>query len=150
MKMNKNQILEKFHEVIKLQNLFLIDITFRGDNKNRIIEVFIDGEKGITPVDCTNVSRELNTLIEEEDLIEPNYRLDVSSPGVDRPLKYIEQYPKHINRKFEIIYLQDEEKIKFKGVLKEIDGDNLIFLDGKNERRINFTTIQKANVLISF
>lgn len=150
MKMNKNQIFEKFHEVIKLQNLFLIEISLRGDNKNRIVEVFIDGEKGITPVDCANVSRELNTLIEEENLIESNYRLDVSSPGVDRPLKFIEQYPKHINRKFEVVYLQDEETIKFKGVLKEIEGDNLIFLDGKNERRIKFTTIQKANVLISF
>ncbi|MFC2133496.1 ribosome maturation factor RimP [Bacteroidota bacterium] len=150
MKMNKSDIFAKFEEVIKLQGFLLVDIVFRGDNKNIIIEVFIDSEKGVNVSQCADISRSLNTLIEEENLIESNYRLDVSSPGVDRPLKYLVQYPKHINRKFEISFSEGEETGKFVGKLIKIEDDNLYFSEGKNERIVNFSNIQKANVLISF
>ena len=150
MKMDKSNIFAKFEEVVKLKGYLLIDILFRGDNKNKIIEVFIDSETGVNVSQCADVSRELNSLIEEDNLIESNYRLDVSSPGVDRPLKYLAQYPKHINRKFEIVYSDGEDKAKFVGTLLKIEDDNLFFSEGKNERRVNFSNIQKANVLISF
>ena len=150
MKMDKSNIFAKFEEVVELKGYLLVDIVFRGDNKNKIIEVFIDSEKGVNVSQCAEISRELNSLIEDDNLIESNYRLDVSSPGVDRPLKYLAQYPKHINRKFEIIYLDGEDKSKFVGTLLKIEDDNLIFSDGKNEKKISFNNIKKANVLISF
>ncbi|OGU58813.1 MAG: hypothetical protein A2V66_01785 [Ignavibacteria bacterium RBG_13_36_8] len=148
--MDKKQIFEKFRDTVNPLGFILIDISYRGDDKNRIIEVFIDNDKGITSQDCATVSMRLSTLLQEENLVESNYRLDVSSPGVDRPLKYLQQFPKHVNRKFEVRYLEGEEIIKFSGKLVNVEGDYLTFTDGKNERRINFNNIQKANVLISF
>ncbi|HUX94034.1 MAG TPA: ribosome maturation factor RimP [Ignavibacteriaceae bacterium] len=130
---------------------FLVDIIFRGNPNNRIIEIFIDGEKNVSADDCAKVSREIEEQIESLGLIDSSYRLEVSSPGVDRPLKFLKQYPKHINRKFEISYKPNDETKKLVGKLIRIEGENLIFQsDQKNETIINFNNITKAKVLVSF
>ena len=130
---------------------FLVDIIFRGNPNNRMIEIFIDGEKNVSADDCAKVSREIEEQIESLGLIDSSYRLEVSSPGVDRPLKYLKQYPKHINRKFEISYKPNDETKKLVGKLLRIEGENLVFQsDQKNETIINFNNIIKAKVLVSF
>ncbi|PKL81669.1 MAG: ribosome maturation factor, partial [Ignavibacteriae bacterium HGW-Ignavibacteriae-3] len=102
--MEKLQINSRIEEIVKAHGFILVDLATRGDNHLRIIEVFIDGEKGVTALDCANVSRDIDQAIESEKLVDKNYRLDVSSPGVERPLKFLVQYVKHINRKFELEY----------------------------------------------
>ncbi len=147
--MEKVQINSKIEEIVKAHGFFLVDVVLRGDNHLRIIEVYMDGEKGVTAVDCANVSRDLNEAIQTLNLIESNYRLDISSPGVDRPLKFLEQYQKHINRKFEIEYGAEGEN-KLTAKLAGIDGNDLLFSVKETEYRINFSDIKKAKVLISF
>ncbi|MCX6168841.1 MAG: hypothetical protein NTX65_05855 [Ignavibacteriales bacterium] len=147
--MEKQQINNRIEEIVKAHGFILVDLVLRGDNHLRIIEVFIDGEKGITAVDCANVSRDLNEVIELENLAGSNYRLDVSSPGAERPLKFLIQYIKHINRKFEIEYLEDGEK-KLTAKLIRIEGEDLYFAVKEAEYKINFNSITNAKVLISF
>jgi ribosome maturation factor RimP len=89
-------------------------------------------------------------VIEAEELITSSYRLDVSSPGTDRPLKYLIQYPKHINRKLEIEYKDGDESKKVVGKLIRIVAEDLFIEEKKNEFKINFESITKAKVLISF
>ena len=127
----------------------LIDVIVRGNERNRVIEVFIDGEKNINADNCAEVNRKLNEIIEEEKIITSSYRLDVSSPGTDRPLIFLKQYLKHIDRQFEVIYNSAETKKKLKGTLKNINGEQLTFLAG-SEIVINYNDIIKAKVLISF
>lgn len=148
--MEKQYFLTKIEEIVKSNGFFLIDLIQRGDSHLKIIEIFIDGEKGITTVDCSMLSRQINEAIEIENLIDSSYRLDVSSPGVDRPLKFLEQYPKHINRKFEIIFNEGEASNKIIAKLLRIEGDQLYFGAGKSEYKININDIITAKVLISF
>lgn len=148
--MEKSKIFEKIEEITSSFGFLLIDVIIRGDNNLRIIEVFIDNEKGVNVDDCSNVSRAIDEIFSKENLIGLNYRLDVSSPGVDRPLKFLAQYVKHINRKFEVEYLVNDEKKKLTGKLNRVDGDKLYFLDKSNEIKINYKDIIKAKVLISF
>ncbi len=130
---------------------FLIDCVIRGNNTNKIIEIFIDGEKNISAGDCAKVSTEINSQLEKIPDIGSSYRLDVSSPGLDRPLKYLKQYPKNINRDFEITYSTGNEVKKIKARLLRIEDNNLIFLfNKKNELIINYNDIKKAKVLVSF
>lgn len=147
--MEKQQINNKIEEIVKAHGFILVDVVLRGDNHLRIIEVFIDGEKGITALDCANVSRDLNEIIELENLIESSYRLDVSSPGVERPLKFLIQYFKHINRKFEIKYNDGADKI-LTAKLVRIEGEDLFFAVKDDEYKIKFGEITEAKVLISF
>jgi ribosome maturation factor RimP len=147
--MEKQQINNRIEEIVKAHGFILVDLVLRGDNHLRIIEIFIDGEKGITALDCANISRDLNEIIELEKLVESNYRLDVSSPGVERPLKFLIQYFKHLNRKFEIEYNEGEVK-KMTAKLVRIEGEDLFFALQDAEYKINFKSITNAKVLISF
>ena len=142
-------IIEIASEIAESDGFFLIDVTFRGTEKNRVIEVFIDGEKNITAEDCAQISRKMNSVIDEKQMIKSNYRLDVSSPGVDRPLRFLKQYKKHLNRQFEITYKVGEKKNHLKGKLVKIEDEMLTFLTSK-ETVINYNDIIKAKVLISF
>jgi ribosome maturation factor RimP len=148
--MEKVQIFTKFEEIVASLGFLLIDVVLRGDNHLRIIEVYIDSEKGITVDDCSLVSRALNETIEAENLIDSSYRLDVSSPGVDRPLKFLAQYVKHLNRKFELEYKEGDEIKKLISKLIRVDGEQLYFQEKINEFKINYKDIIKAKVLISF
>ena len=114
--------------VVEENGFFLIDMILRGNENNRVIEIYIDGEKDISAEDCAKVSRELNSIIESQNLIESKYRLDVSSPGIDRSLIFLKQYPKHINRKFDVSYIQNNETNKLTGKLLDVSGENLTFL----------------------
>lgn len=145
---NEN-IVEIAREIAESEGFFLIDVNFRGNENNKVIEIFIDGERNITAEDCAEISRKINSVIDEKQLITSSYRLDISSPGVDRPLQYLKQYQKHLNRQFEVIFNIDENKKSLKGKLVKIEGEMLTFLAGK-ETVINFNDIVKAKVLISF
>ncbi len=138
------------NSIVEKNGFFLIDFVLRGNEKNRVIEIFIDGERNISAEDCANISREINTEIETQNLIESNYRLDVSSPGIDRPLIYLKQYPKHVNRKFDISYNQHNEIKKLTGKLMDISGEDLTFLSDNKQIIIKFNNIKKAKVIASF
>ena len=94
-------IREIAEQIAEQNNLFLVDFIVRGSEFSRVIEVFIDGEINVSADECALDSREICKHIDEKELLK-TYRLDVSSPGVDRPLIYLQQFSKHMNRLFEI------------------------------------------------
>lgn len=145
----KEKILKIIQNSISETDFFLVDTNIRGDQRKRIIEVFVDSSKNVSADDLAELSSKINeSLSETEDI--GNYRLDVSTPGVDRPLKFIEQYPKNVNRNFELEYHFGDEVKKVKARLVSVNGNELTFNDGRNEFLINYNQIIKAKVLISF
>ncbi|HSD64810.1 MAG TPA: hypothetical protein VLB50_13490 [Ignavibacteriaceae bacterium] len=144
-------IRERIEQVVNEYGFFLIDLAIRGDRSNQVIEVYVDSELNVSAEDCAELSRKIDKMIEEENLTESGYRLEVSSPGVNRPLKFLKQFPKHINRKFDISYRDQDSVKKFTGTLKAVEGDELLFVkNNKDEIKIDFQKILKAKVLISF
>jgi len=148
MNQNFENIREIAQQIAEQNNLFLIDLIVRGTESSRVIEVFIDGEINISADECALVSREISKQIDEKELLK-SYRLDVSSPGVDRPLIYLKQYPKHLNRLFEIEFNASGTSSIFKGKLLSIEDEVLTFQSNK-EIKIKFPDIIKAKVLVSF
>jgi ribosome maturation factor RimP len=138
-------------EIVDRNNFFLIDIEVKGPPDKKLFEIYIDGEKNITADDCAKLSGEINSSIQADiSFDETDYRLNVSSPGVDRPLKYLKQYPKNLGRNFEVSFKDGEEIKKITGKLINIENENLIFRFNDSEVAINFNHILKAKVLISF
>lgn len=148
-------VAEKFSED-KYTHCFLVDIEMKG---SKLLRVFIDSVEGVSFGECKALSRFLEEKIELDSLMDSNYLLEVSSPGVDRPLKYLKQYSKHQGRLFE---LETEEGI-ITGLLKEVLGEKLVFEKKditKNKKKakeaennlfeINFESIKTARVLVSF
>jgi ribosome maturation factor RimP len=138
------------NEILKEKNFFMVDFIFRGNPNERTIEIFIDSEKNVTAEDLAEINRLINSKIEENNLLSSGYRLDVSSPGTERPLVFLKQFPKHINRKFDVSYKSNDETKKLSGKLIRVEGENLFFLSNQNEISINFNNIKKAKVIVSF
>ena len=150
MDINKEIIKQISNEITEKLGFFVVDFSFRGDQRKLIVEVFVDGSEIVTADSLAEISREINSAIEEKNLLDKSYRLDVSSPGVDRPLKFIKQFPKHINRNLEITYKLDEETKTVTGKLISVEKEELTFLSGGKSILINFNNITTAKVLISF
>lgn len=148
MNQNFENIREIAEQIAGQNNLFLVDFIVRGTESSRVIEIFIDGEINISADECALVSREISNLIDEKELLK-SYRLDVSSPGVERPLIFLQQFPKHINRLFEIEFKTSGASSIFKGRLVSIEGEVLTFQSDK-EIKLRFPDIIKAKVLVSF
>ncbi len=128
------------------RDYYLIDIVVKKSDK---VEVYIDSDINLSIRNCQRISRYLEHLIEENGWLGEKYTLDVSSPGVDRPLKFKRQYKKNIGRMIRIM-IDEEETIE--GRLKEVQEDQIMISIGKKEEEINlkFDKIRKAKILVSF
>ena len=146
----KENIVRICNEIAEKLNFFVIDINFRGDNRKKIIELFVDAEINVDADYLADISREINSVIEEQDIIQQAYRLDVSTPGVDRPLKFLKQFPKHINRNIEVAFKTGDELKMITGKLLSVEREELTFLSDKKEILIEFKNISTAKVIISF
>lgn len=83
-------------------DLFLVGLSLKGNAGNRKLGIFLDGDDGISIDQCSSVSRQLASRLEEEDLIDGKYVLEVSSAGIDQPLTMLRQYKKNIGRSLKV------------------------------------------------
>ncbi len=88
--------------LLKDKQYFLIDLEIRGDRKSKILEIFVDSRSELDLDKLSVLSREMWDEIAKSGLNEHISKITVSSPGIDRSFKYIEQLPKHIGREIEI------------------------------------------------
>jgi ribosome maturation factor RimP len=138
---------------------FVIDVIFKKSKINSKLNVLLDGDKGISIDICAEISRKLGAWLDEQNLIENAYNLEVSSPGVDLPLQFMRQYPQHIGRTLEITNLSDE---KIQGKLVEVkSNENQIVIQPIPTKKLkkgevvlpitlNLNQIKKTFVTISF
>jgi len=149
-----NETLEKIKEriepVLDKLNVYLIDLTFSKVKQAHKYIFFIDKDSYVTVDDCSIVSREIEKILVEENFISPDDQIEVSSPGVDRPLKFLRQYPKHKEKYFSVTFRKGEQTITKELVLKDVIDERLIFEDRGNLIEINFSDIIKAKTLIKF
>ncbi len=112
----------------------LVDVEFIKEGKHRYLRVYIDKEGGVSLEDCKLVSNYLNVKIDEQDPIKENYFLEVSSPGIERPLKKDRDYEKTIGKKVQAkLYSPIEGRKIIDGTLKNYQ-DNIVSIDmGENE-----------------
>lgn len=146
----------KLFEEEEFQDCFIVEINASGTSK---LEVYIDADNGIDFTRCRRVSRYLEEEIEAKEWMNEKYTIDVSSPGVDRPLKFKRQYKRNIGRKMAVI---DDEGHKTEGQLISTDEDQIVLefkdriKEGKRkktvvvQKEIKFENIAKAFVKISF
>lgn len=149
------QIGELAASLLPEPGLFLIDVAVTGTRVRKKVLVIIDGDQGASIDDCARLSRALSERLDETDLIDENYVLEVSTPGVDHPLKLARQYKKNIGRGFKIT-LKDKSLLKGK-LIHSTDESIKIEVEEKIDRKtglktmeIPFDQIDKAFVQISF
>lgn len=127
-------------------------IEFRARGHESMLRLFIDdAENGISIEDCETVSRQVSSVMDVEDPIQSEYTLEVSSPGMDRPLFELAQFQTFAGHNVQIrLRMAFEGRRKFKGLLKGVEGDDVIVVVDDHEYLLPFDSIDKAQIVPVF
>lgn len=129
----------------------LLGIEFVSAGKHSILRLFIDHENGIDVDNCADVSRQVGALLDVEDPISTEYNLEVSSPGLDRPLFTLEHYQAVIGETVNVrLSLPLNGRRKFKGKLNAIENDILVVTVDNEEFELVFSNVDKGNLVHNF
>ncbi len=142
----------------EMEGIFLVEASIKGSDGNMKVTVLLDGDDGVNVDQCGAVSRGLGNYLEENEIFEDKYRLEVSSAGVDFPLMFPRQYVKNIGRDLHLFFLDGEE---MKGRLIAVNDDSFIVHElverpkmadkyKEEDLEIKSNSINKTKVLISF
>lgn len=161
--MDLRENIERIVQDLISEEYFIVEISVTGVGGRPKVTVLIEGDNGISIDKCAEVSRRLGNEIEARNLIDENFILEVSSPGVDYPLKSSRQYTRNIGRKLKI---QLEDNSSIAGTLKGVKEGSInieaevpaMNRDGKvlknkkafQEMEIPLEKIKKTSVIISF
>lgn len=127
-------------------------IEFRSQGYQSLLRVFIDDvENGIGIGDCEKVSRQISGVMDVEDPIKTEYTLEVSSPGMDRPLFRPEQYQAYVGHQVQIrLRMAFDGRRKFQGLIKAVEGDDVVVVVDDHEYLLPFDSIEKAQIIPAF
>jgi len=120
--------------------------------KSKLIRVYIDRrEVGVGIEDCERVSRQASAILDVEDIIRGEYVLEVSSPGMDRPLYELNQYGRYLGEEISLrLRFPYEGRRNYKGRLKAVEGDDIVLVVADNEFLFPVESIEKANLVPQF
>tara|TARA_Y100000385_G_scaffold83353_1_gene85394 strand:+ start:3339 stop:3788 length:450 start_codon:yes stop_codon:yes gene_type:complete len=116
--------------------------------KYSLIRVYIDRESGVDISDCEKVSRQVSAVFDVEEPITEEYTLEVSSPGLERPLFRLEQFRKYVGSIIQLRMKKPQDgRKKFKGDLVRVDDDSIALSIDGGEVEFQYTDIDKANLI---
>jgi ribosome maturation factor RimP len=147
-----NEISELAESVLSTTDFFLVDVEIRGGDTPEVW-VSVDAEdRGVNMDECAEISNELSFLLDAHDIFSGRYRINVSSPGLDRPLVDRRQYPKNVGRKASFKFETTEgEKTEVEGVLQEVsEQDITVQQDDDSTFTIPFDRLVETKIIPSF
>lgn len=129
----------------------LVDVEFLSSHGRWVLRLFVDREGGITLDECAMLSREFGTLLDVKELILHEYVLEVSSPGIERPLKRIKDYFASLDKTVKIRTMYHiEGRRNFVGVLKKVEGEVITLLVDGSDISFPIDSVEKANLVHDF
>lgn len=135
-------------EVLQAMPYFLVDVEVRGHYGTRVVEVYVDsGDEDLGLDDIAEVSKELDFLMEVEDTVDGSYKLEVSSPGLARPLTDPRQFKKNVGRGVRVKYTEDGNSEKVEGDLTDATDSRVEITEASGDIRcIAHDDIQEAKL----
>ncbi|GEN86466.1 ribosome maturation factor RimP [Oceanobacillus sp. FSL W8-0428] len=146
---------ELVNPILEEKNLELVDMEYVKEGKNWFLRVYIDKEGGIDIVECGEVSEQLSEKLDEADPIKEAYFLEVSSPGVEKPLKTLEDFKKNIgNNVFVKLYEKIDGEKTYEGILQNVE-NGTVSIEYKIKTRkkiveIPYEKVAKARLAVMF
>jgi ribosome maturation factor RimP len=145
---SKNQqITDMLGPTVTALGLELWGVEHIGQGKHSVVRVYIDSPAGITVEDCASVSEQVGSILDVEDPITGEYTLEVSSPGMDRLLFKLPQYAGYVGETVELrLRSAFEGRRKYRGILKGIEGEDVVVQIDDQEFLLPYGAIEKARV----
>jgi ribosome maturation factor RimP len=154
-----DQIRSIARPVAESHGLEIFDVQFRREAAGMVLRIQIDrpgpaatAEDSVSVEDCAKVSRDLSAILDVEDVVPSAYTLEVSSPGLDRPLRQADDYRRFAGRRAKLVMRQAVDgQTFFRGILGGVDdGHVLIDADDRKRHRIPLGVITRANLEVEF
>lgn len=151
MKNIKGKVAEVATEICQDLGYELVDVEFKKGAKHNLISIFIYKEDGIGLDDCESVSRKIDEILDkDEDLTDPYY-LEVSSPGLDRPIKTKDDYRRNLGKEVEVkLYAPIDGKKQFEGFLTSYDDESVLIKMEDGEMTFKQKDISMMRQVIKF
>jgi ribosome maturation factor RimP len=139
--------------------LLIAEVTMQREGRQNVLRVILDrpgtgatAEESVSIVDCERVSQDLGTILDVEDLLPERYTLEVSSPGLDRPLRDAEDYRRFAGRLAKIVTHEPvNRQTAFAGRLRGLEGDEVLFeSEGGKMVRLPLSLIRRARLEVEF
>lgn len=152
--MDRQEIIGELKNIIgdylKIQGLDLVDLIYRHEGRDLILRILVDRpEGGITMGECANLNKRISNLLDEKDILQTRYIMEVSSPGLDRALKTRNDFLRCINRRVRF-FLNEliNGKIELEGLISKVENDS-VYIEFRNKLiEIPLTKINKAKQVI--
>ncbi len=140
--------------LVVAEGMELVEVEYLREQVGWILRVFIDKPGGVGLEDCSHISRTLDTVLDVEDFIPQEYHLEVSSPGLNRPLRKPDHFRRAEGKKVKVkTYgpIGEPPRKNFSGVLKGVQDDSVtVDIEGAGSFRIPFRDIAKAHLEFEF
>lgn len=148
MKENAATLKDLLADVVTTMGYEFVGCELQRQGRGSLLRVYIDSENGITVDDCSKVSHQVSAMLDVEDPIQGQYTLEISSPGLDRPLFEIEHFKRFAGNKVKIrVYAPIQNRRNFVGQLLRVEGMNVHLLVDENEVVVPFSEIEKAKLI---
>lgn len=135
--------------VLEEMGLELVEVQYRREQSGWVLRLIIDKQDGISLEDCAAVSREISQLLDIEDFVDQAYNLEVSSPGLNRPLKSMADFKRFTGRKAKIKTIEPlAGEHVFIGRIKKTEGETIILEIGRKEVAMPFSQVARARLEI--
>jgi ribosome maturation factor RimP len=144
------ELYTRLEQLITSMGYELVGCEMQPQGRRFIFRIYIDAATGVGVDDCSKISHQVSAMLDVEDPFDSRYSLEISSPGIDRPLFKLDHYKKFIGNKIKLkLHVPIANQRNFKGVLKRVKDDNLDFIvEGSNEEiTVRFDMIEKANLI---
>ncbi len=145
------QIRDAIQPAVENEGCELVYVQYLAEGSGSLLRVYIDKEGGVDLGDCQKVSRQIGILLDVEDLIPHRYTLEVSSPGLERPLFQASDYERYAGREIRLTTkAKMGDRRKFKGLLKSIAGETIELEFEQEILLIPLHNVKKANLVHHF
>ncbi len=141
------QITDLLGSTVEALGFELWGVEYLSQGRHSVLRIYIDAEQGVNVEDCALVSQQVGSVLDVEDPITGEYTLEVSSPGMDRLLFRLDQYPGFVGEEVELrLRTPFEGRRKFRGVLAGIEGEDVVIRVEDHEYLLPHSAIEKARI----
>ena len=143
------EIEELVSPLLDKEGIELVEILYRREGGKMVLRFLVDVPGGITLAECARLNNQIAKVLDESNIPLENYLLEVSSPGLDRPIKTVKDFLRAAGKKVRLLYSKDgRERVTYIGEVKSVDNENVTLVMEGKEEAIPIDKIVKARLEI--
>ncbi|APF19244.1 ribosome maturation factor RimP [Caldithrix abyssi] len=146
----KEKLIEIIQPICEGEGFYLLELKISGSVRNPVVQIFADNEQGITLNDCVLLSRKIQDELDFRDDLPATYRLDVSSPGVDHPLKFDWEFKKNLGRTLVVKHRLEDRLWREVGKLIDFSAGQIVLETKHGIKEIKRENIEQAKVKLQW